>query len=382
MVENERISPRRPLRVQFIIGQLTFGGSERHVVDVASHLDRERFTPQVLCLRRGGPLARTLAERGVECVEAPVLAPPFVPCVAVTRAVKAFAPDVVCLYTYLDKLWGRLAAIWAGVPVIFSSYRTVRYGWYEPWLLKRTAAVAANSRALQEDFRQRYNIDPRRVTFLPNGIDLSVFRPWDQPGDPDQKTLRRKFGVEEGALLSVQVARFNPVKDHTVSLQAFRRVLDKIPNARFALVGHGPLEQTLREQCKTLGIDAAVTFLPADTNVPEIFAAADMAVLSSRSESLPRVLVEAAACAKPILATRVGGCAEVVQDEKSGLLTPPQDPDAMADNWISMLADPQRLQTMGAAGLAFARENHSIQGMTRRFETMLTALTNGEPLPQ
>lgn len=351
------------VRVCCVIGQLTYGGSERHLCDLALNLDTNHFRPSVLCLRPGGPLARVLRQGGVECVEVPVLGPPA-PLLGVLRELRRLDPHVVCVYTYVDKLWGRLAAILARTPVILSAYRTVRHPWYERLLLPRTTAVAANSEALLRDFQQTYAYPRERLHLLPNGVDLERFTPGDQDA------ARRLLGLEPRAPLVAMVARFNKVKGHEVALRAFAEVLRGLPEARLLLVGHGPEEGRIRETSQRLALERAVRFLPPETDVPLLFAASDVALLSSHSESLPRVLVEAAACGLPAVATRVGGCAEVVEEGVSGHIVPPGDHGAMARRLLELLRQPDKATAMGRAARELALRRYSLPGMARAFEAL------------
>ncbi len=372
-----------PIPIQFIIGQLTFGGSERHLVDLVLRLDPALFRPQVICLRRNGPLAATLQAAGVSYREIPVVRALRPPLWELTRAVRTFSPRVVCVYTYIDKLWGRLAAILAGVPVVVSSFRGVRWAWYERLLLRGTTAVIANSHALESLFRARYGLPEHKVRYLPNGVDLSRFRPRHEGEDattqasggaPACRQLQKAFGFEPEIELTAMVARFNSVKDHGTALRAFALVRKQRPRARLALIGHGPREAFIRRLCAELGIADAVRLLPANTPVPDMFAAADLVLLTSRSESLPRVLVEAAACGRPTLATRVGGCPEVVLDGETGLLAEAGNPADVAEKWCSLLADPQRRARMGHAGRAFVCREHSLENMAARFQEFILGL--------
>ncbi len=356
------------IRVQFVLGQLTFGGSERHVVDLARMLDRDRFLPQVLCLRSGGPLAGVLREAGISYAEAPVISWRRPPLWDLCRAVREFRPHALCVYTYVDKLWGRLAGMLCGVPAVVSAYRTVRKPWYEPLLLPKTTAVVANSRALQQSFRNMYRYPGEKVLFLPNGIDLSRFTP------SCKLDARKALNLPFDAPIAVQVARFEPVKDHMTSLAAFARVREELPEALLVLVGHGSEKQRILDRIGALGLEDAVRLLSADSDVPTVFAAADAVLLSSRSESLPRVVIEASACARPVIATDVGGCSEVVLHQRTGFVVPAGDSEAMARRLGELLGDCELAESMGRAALEEIASRHSQEIMAREFEKIILEL--------
>lgn len=360
------------IKIQFILGQLSPGGSERHVVDMASSLDRERFTPLVTNLRKREDLLPVLKERGVDYTRAPIIGPSLIPGRALKKEILRFQPDVVCVYTYIDRLWGRMAAFAAKVPVVLSAFRTRDFPWYEPWLLKRTTAVLANSRAMQQEFRQRYDVDPAKVRYLPNGIDLSRYSP------RDRAACRRALNLDTLApdtLLTAMVARFDPVKDHATALAGFRQVAERMENARLALVGYRyNRENAIRKLITDLGLADRVELLPTMDDVGLVYGAADLVLLTSRSEGMPRVLVEAQASARPVLATRVGGCAEVVLDGKSGYLVEPASPGPLAEKWLALLGDAELRERMGQAGQEHVLATYTREIMVERFQDMVTEM--------
>lgn len=353
----------RPIKILFIIGQLSHGGSERHVVDMATRLERTRFTPHVLCFRSGGPLAAELRQGGVALTEQQIVDWP-IPFWRVYHEVGRIAPDVVCVYTYEDKLWGRLAAGLLGIPVVLA-YRTWRRPWYEKMLLRYVDVVVANSTMMRDDYLSTYDFDPAKAYYLPNGVDVSQFR------SGDKAEARAGLGLEQGVPLAVQIARFESVKDHETSLTAFARVLQVCPEARFVLVGHGSHGTWIRRKIGELGIGHGVTILEPMADPSVLYRAADMVVLSSASEGLPRVLVEAGASECPSLATDVGGCPEVVLNGKTGYVVPAKNPQAMAERWLALVRDPESGLRLGRAARAHVCENFSMDMMVAQFQEIL-----------
>lgn len=356
-----------PLRLQFIIGQLTYGGSERHLVDTVLHLDRQHFKTQVICLRSGGPLAELLKEAGVDYVEVPLLGGCELPGWKLYKTIKRFAPQIVYTFTFVDKLWGRLVAAAARTPVIITSFRNSTTAYYEPWLCRLSTAVICNSKNLQSFYRQRYNIPPERVLYLPNGIDLASHQP------QDQAEARRRLGIEPEVLLAVQVARLHPNKDHPTSLVAFKSVRARLDRARLALIGHGDPARA-RRMASRLGLEDSVLLLETTPRMEDVYDAADLVLLSSCHEGVPRAMVEAAAHAKPLLATKVGGVDEIVRQGLNGYLVPPGDPEALAARWIELLEDESLRQRFGQAGRRLVEEQYSLEVMMARLEEILEEL--------
>lgn len=357
------------LRIQFIIGQLTYGGSERHLVDTVLHLDRERFKIQVVCLRSGGPLAEPLKAAGVDYLEIPVIGGCGLPGWRLYRAIKGFNPRIVYTFTFVDKLWGRLAAALARTPVIITSFRNSTPAYYEPWLCKLSTAVICNSKSLQAFYRRRYNIPPERVLYLPNGIDLASRQP------QNRAEARQRLGIDPEALLAAQVARLHPNKDHPTSLAAFKLVRKRLPQARLALIGHGDPAKA-RRLIGGLGLEESVYLLETTPRMEDVYNAADLVMLSSHHEGVPRAMVEAAAHARPLLATTVGGVDEIVRDGLNGYLVPPGDPEALAARWIELLQDEGLRQGFGQAGRRLVEEQYSLEVMMDRLMSILEELAS------
>jgi glycosyltransferase involved in cell wall biosynthesis len=143
-----------------------------------------------------------------------------------------------------------------------------------------------------------------------------------------------------------------------VLLTAWRTVLDRHPAAVLTLAGAGPREADLRAQARELGLDTSVRFLgfKSRPDLAELFDAASFMVLPSRSEGLPRVVVEAMARGRAVVATKVGGLAQLVHEGQNGHLVDAEDPAALADALSGLIADPVACATMGRRARAFVEQ--------------------------
>lgn len=155
--------------------------------------------------------------------------------------------------------------------------------------------------------------------------------------------VRRELG--EGPIV-LTLARLEPQKDLEVLLASARLVAPRVPGARFLIAGSGPQEASLRRRASELGLDDVVAFLGYREDATDLLAAADVLALSSRWEGVPFSVLEAAALGVPVVATRVGGLPEIIQDGVSGSLVPPRDPAALAAAIERVLTDPARAQAM------------------------------------
>jgi glycosyltransferase involved in cell wall biosynthesis len=202
---------------------------------------------------------------------------------------------------------------------------------------------------------------------IPNSVDTDRFRNIP-PGT--RNSVRRSIGIQDH-FVWLAVGRFEIAKDYPNMLRAFARVRERHPEALLLLVGRGSLQLETEAMTRVLGLADNIRFLGVRRDVPEIMSAADGYVMSSAWEGMPIVLLEAAAAALPIVATRVGGNQEVVQHEKSGFLVPPRDHDALSDAMLRLmgLSEVER-RALGDRGCEHVRAHYGVDQTVERWEEL------------
>jgi glycosyltransferase involved in cell wall biosynthesis len=268
---------------------------------------------------------------------------------------------------------GRLAAWLAGVPVILHTpHGHIFYGYYGPALtavfvgLERLAAritdriVVLTELGTEEHLARRIG-RPKQFVVIPSGVDLEALR----RKAPPYETARGRLGVDAETCLIVGVGRLEPVKGFQVLVRALPSILGVIPSARLLLVGYGSLRSQLEADARALGVADRLEIAGPQLDVAVYLAAADLVVVPSLNEGMGRVLVEAMALERPVVATRVGGIPAVVADGETGSLVPAEDPPALARAVAELLKDPGLRQRMGEAGRRRA-ERFSLAAMESR----------------
>lgn len=255
-----------------------------------------------------------------------------------------------------------LAGRQAGVPVLWHVRIAEAEGNWDRFLGGMARRIAVNSRAAQRRFSGSGLEDRVRVVY--NGQDIEPFARAD--GEP----LRRELG---GRPLIGMVGRLSPEKDHETFLHAAARVAGAWPQARFAIVGEDPEPgqprlRVLEGLAQRLGLEGRVVFTGARDDIPEVMAALDLLVHCAHQEAFGRVLVEAMAAARPVVATRVGGIPEVVGD--CGVLVPEGEAAEVARAVEAMLADPETARHLGGAGQRRAQERFSIGAHVAQVEAL------------
>lgn len=187
-------------------------------------------------------------------------------------------------------------------------------------------------------FEEQHVAKNNQMICVHNGIDTQRF----QHSSLLRNKLRSEFEIENDKVLFIAVGSFNTAKDYPNLLNAFQKIIFQGNNAHLIIVGDGPLRSGIEAQINTLKISEQVTLLGVRNDIPELMSAADIFVLSSAWEGFGLVVAEAMACQLPVVATDCGGVKEVVGGY--GILTPPQDSDALAKNMMSLVEMPDELR--------------------------------------
>lgn len=239
------------------------------------------------------------------------------------------------------------------------------------WLNPRYDAVVAPARQILAGLAQCERLEPLRMNWIPNGVDTRRYA----PATPERRQdARRALGLAADAIVFGCVARMTPVKRHVDLLDAFARVHRDLPQARLVLVGGGPLLPELKARIATLGIDAAVHLLSFRDDVDTLLPALDVLVLPSSSEGMSNAILEAMACALPVVATAVGGNLHLVQHEVTGMLVPPHDPISLATALQTLAASPLVRRRMGMAARVRIEREFSLDSMVHAFDQLYRRL--------
>jgi len=341
---------KRAVRLLCLIDSLAGGGAESLLLPYASGLDPARVDLRVCCLKAigGNPFEQELRRNGIRVtnLEARSL-----------RDVSAFrrllrllhdsSIDLIHAHLTYAGIWGAIASAWTRVPCVATvhvipqpiSWRTrdgVRHLLLYRLLDRYAAAVVAVSDPVRHALLHRAGLDPWKVVVVHNGIDCDLFAPGS---GHEREAIRGALDLPLHARVALVVAALRNDKGLDVLLDAVPRILASTPDARFLVAGEGPLEGPLRARTEALGVGGRCRWLGFRQDLAALYRAADLFVLPSRDDALPTALLEAMAVGLPIVATRVGGIPEIV-DTASGRLVDPDDPVALADAVIGLLADP------------------------------------------
>jgi glycosyltransferase involved in cell wall biosynthesis len=372
---------------------MNVGGPPYHVSLLSGRLDSKRYST-LLAYGHTGPgeasfagLARQEGCR-VEVVEG--LGPRINPVAdlralfGLIRITRRYRPEIVHTHTAKAGALGRLAARLALRPrpiVVHTFHGHVLEGYFGPlvsgayrllerWLARSTDRLIAVSEATVDDL-VRLGVAPRDAfQVVPLGLDLSRF---DDPGPGAGTGFRRDLDATPDQVLVAFVGRLVAIKRVDVLLHAFARARDENPSLRLAIVGDGELRDELERLAAELGLGDRVRFVGYRTDVVEIAAATDVAVLSSDNEGTPVALIEAAAARVPAVTTAVGGVPDVVTRE-TGILVPAGDAQALAAGLTELAADAELRKHMGERARAHVRERFAVERLLADIDSLYEEL--------
>jgi len=349
------MAARRRLRLGLVIGQLTYGGAESQLYELACGL-AETADVTVYCMSTATePYGKRLEQAGVRVRAIPALTrldPTRV--VRLAGLLRRDRIELVHAFLFIGSAYAYLATrLVSGVRLVTSA----RNCKLEPSAVRRAVlarafrasdAVVCNSAEMARFAARHYGAPTDRMDIVYNGVDTARFA--GSAPDP----ARRVVGT---------IGRIEAQKNLKLFLDAAVIVAARFPEARFAIVGEGSLRSELEERAAAAGLGAAVTFRGTTSDVPGFLGGLGQFWLTSDWEGTPNVVLEAMAAGLPVVATRVGGTPEIVEDGRTGLLVAPAQPEALADAAIRLWEGPERAEALSAAARRVATERFSLKAM-------------------
>ncbi len=355
--------------VAHVVHSLDVGGLENGVVNLVNTAGL-RFRHVIVCMTTAGPL-RDRLDPGVEVVT--VGKRPGQDLAAVVRLIRllrAVRPAIVH-----SRNWAALDAVpsarLAGVRVIVHGEhgreatdpegRSERRNRIRRLIHPLVSQFVTVSRDLERWLIEDVRLPDRKVTAIPNGVDVTRF------GCPDRRAARRSLGLPDDSLVLGTVGRLDPVKDQAGLLRAFADLLPAHPEAWLIVAGNGPCRENLHGLAASLRISERVRFLGERPDVPVVLAAMNLFVLPSIAEGMSNTLLEAMASGLPVVATRVGGNPELIEEGVNGRLVPAQDSGALTAAIAGYLDDPHLRALHGKASRERVASSFSLERMTEAY---------------
>jgi len=376
-------------RIAHIITRLSQGGAQENTFHTVRLADRSRFDVDLISGPvdgSEGSIEGAVAAAGISIIREPHLVRAPMPhrdwlaLRGLTRKLIEGRYDLVHTHTSKAGFLGRLAAERAGIRHVvhtphgnvfhgyFNGPVTRLYVWMERHAARRTSRIIELTEGgikehLAEGIGQREQF---RVVF--SGIDTAPY----EAAIARRGETRAALGIAEDQVLIGGVGRLEPVKGFNHFIEMARQLHEQDPSLKFMIVGDGVQSDSVKASARGVPID----FLGRRNDVPDLMAALDVLVVPSINEGMGRVILEAGAAGLPVVATRVGGIPDIVDDGETGLLVPPRAPDELARAVLALVHSPERRCLMGAAARAKVVPHYSLQHMVQRIEAIYEELLN------
>jgi glycosyltransferase involved in cell wall biosynthesis len=366
------------------------GGTERQFVNLGLSLNRDRFDLGFACMKRQGHFLGEVVDHGIPVNEYPIRRFASARCVSqqwrFAREIVANHVQIVHSYNFYGNVFAVPAARLAAAPVVIASirdqgaYLTSRQKMVQRHVCRLADCVLVNATAIR-DWLVDDGYNARKIVVIRNGINLASFHtPHAGVG------LRRQVGLPEGVPVAASVSRLSRSKGIEHFLDAAALVSQRHPDLHVLIVGEGvttrdhgvtpdhSYQSSLVERAKRLGLGNRVVFTGYRADVPDLLRQVSMSVMPSLTEGLSNVVLESMAAGVPVVATRVGGTPEALEEGRTGLLVPPADPAALARAMNHLLDEPGLAAKMGVSGRRLVEEKFSMQQMVHATEQLYSDL--------
>lgn len=380
-----------------MIGRLNVGGPAIQALTLTSRL-AELSYDTVLVRGQEGPEEGTMdhlaRDLGVEPIRVSALRRELGPhdLLAVVRTVVLLLrlrPAILHTHTAKAGVVGRGASLLLGraaPPVrVHTFHGHVLSGYFRRWrsqafvvierlLARRTTRLIAVSEEVRNDLVALRIAPPERIEVIPLGFDLEPFDPPEQ--QRQREAIRSALGIAAGEFVVCLVARLVPIKRVDRFLRVARLVHGSVPDVRFVVVGDGELGSALRSSPDASALGSSLIWTGMRLDMPNIYIASDLVVLTSDNEGTPVSLIEAQAAAKPTVATAVGGVSSVVLHGTTGLIVAPDDDAGFARAIEELAADPDRRREMGQQGRTHVLRNFDLRRLVGDIDRLYRSLLN------
>ena len=235
------------------------------------------------------------------------------------------------------------------------------------WLTPITDAFIAVAKPHGQFLIDFEKFPASKVVVIPNGVDTTRFI----PNQGARAVVRQELGLPPDTPLIGIVAALRPEKNHTLFLEAAKRVLTKFPRAHFIIIGEGPERPSIEQTIASLQLGSNVTLLGTRSDTPKLLASLDVFALTSHNEASPVSILEALSCGVPVVSTRVGSVAESVHDQWNGFTVEPGDADALCERIKYLLWNRSTAEVMGSNGREHVQTHGSLETMVRMYEHLI-----------
>ena len=359
-----KLKTERTVRVVHLVSSLHVGGMEQFVVRIAAAQQKRGNHVSILALQAGGALRAEAEKAGLHVVELGGKTK-HLRIVRGALALSRLRPDILHAHNVTSLHYALLGKRVGNAKIVLTGHGRGKGGGREfgPDAWAGVNAVVPVSEAVAQEMRP--DVPAGRLRVILNGVEHA-------PAKRSRAEVRAELGLTD-ELTGIIVARIDHLKGHSDLIAAWAKLRETGLAPTLLVAGDGANRAEIEQQARDKNLDT-IRFLGFRSDVPDLLEAADFFVLPSLTEGLPLSVLEAMAHRLPVVATHVGGIPEVVEAEKTGLLVPPQDPNALADAIRRLATDADLRETFAAAGHRRVVETFSFEAMLDRYALLYADL--------
>lgn len=362
------------MKVLQIIDHLGSGGAQQVLFSLVTNLPKSDFETRIISLRGDSALVSRLRSLGyrVETLNMPKYG--LLPMRKLRSAIKQAGPDIVHTHLDFSNTFAARAARAEGAPVIIrhdhsgSGSQNRRY-FTKRLMLEKLAGSSSHVVAVSKGvraFNLSLGIDPGRITVIFNGVDLNRFAPGQSGNGPEERP----------ASIVGFVGRLCWYKGLDNLVAAAPAIIRRVPSARFVIIGEGPEGDRLRRKVAAAGLDKVFSFLGHQDEPERFYGDFDVVVMPSVIEAFPVGALEAMAMSRPVVASRVGGLTEIIENDVNGFLVDPGDSGLLADRVCRLLQDKKLAKQIGARARKRVESHYSLEVSTREIIDLYLRLSS------
>ncbi|MBF0511767.1 MAG: glycosyltransferase family 4 protein [Candidatus Omnitrophica bacterium] len=381
------------IKVLHIITRLDPGGSSVNTIETVARLDPSRFEVFLISGRTNDPdgsIERSLKQKKIaywflfDLQREINLWHDIKAFFRLYGFMKRYCFDIVHTHSSKAGILGRWAAKWAGVKrIVHTPHGHIFYGYFGKiktaifvWMERVTALITDKIITLTH-LGTKEHLDFKiarldKFVTIYSGIDISWKPAFNTPLEKEQ--FKRNYNIPQDFFIFGCVARLDAIKGISYLIESMGKVVAEYPQTGLILVGKGEQEQRLKEKARSLGIENHVVFTGFQKEIGRFMECMDVFVLPSLNEGMGRVVLEAMACTKPVIATRVGGLAELVEDGVNGLLVEPASAESLTAAMLKLRIDCSLREAMAREAVMKIGERFSLKKMVQDIEGLYDGL--------
>lgn len=358
------------MRVVHVVNSLECEALEPFILKLVKALNENGTPSDIICLTDKGPMATEVVKHGIKVVvlkKQPRIDLGLI--IRLARIIKKLEVDIVHTHDFSPLIYGTLAAKLAGKKCVNSQHGRINQRTYRfifIWNANHFIIPKSND---TRNYLLKYNrIATKKLRVIYNGLDLKRFT--CDLLDKQRLEMRKELGIGAESFVQISVGRLSPEKDHMTLLKAFRRLRRKKMDSFLLIVGDGPLKEKLKATAVDFEISDRVLFLGFREDIVPLLQIADVFILSSYREGLSFSILEAMACGKPVVATKIGCTPEVVIDDETGYLVPCGFPERIEVAVQKLFINKNKAVEMGGAARRKVEQQFSLVRMVGEYQQL------------